>query len=75
MVASGDDELNGAWVGIECGRALDGVEGGDATAGAGADVDEASATAKGGGDEIDGARDLGQDAGYGESDGGVFGVH
>ena len=37
-------------VGIECGRALDGVEGGDASAGAGADVDEASALAKGGGD-------------------------
>ncbi len=71
--ASGDDEVRSR-IGVEGGRALDGVEGGDAAAGSGADVDEASAAAESGGDLIDGAGDLGQGAGYGGGDGGVFGV-
>src|SRR6202030_1374956 len=68
------DELNGAWVGVEGGGTLDGVEGGDASAGSGSDVDEAPTAAEGGSDEIDGTRDLRQSAGHGEGDGDVFGV-
>src|SRR6202023_2183239 len=66
---------DGAGVGVESGRTLDSVEGGDASAGSGAHVDEASAAAEGGGDEIDGARNLGKNAGHGESDGEIFGVN
>src|SRR5207253_4771976 len=66
LVASGDDEMDA--VGVEGGKDFDGVEGGDASAGTGADVDEASAAAEGGGDLIDGAGDLRQGAGYGEGD-------
>src|ERR1700693_5045054 len=70
--ASGDDEVDA--VGVECGLALYGIEGGDTAAGSGAHVDEACAIAKGVGDLIDGAGNLGQDAGYGLGDPGVFGV-
>ena len=45
LVASRDDELHRARIGVEGGWAFDGVERGDATAGSGADVDEASAVA------------------------------
>ncbi len=72
--ASGDKELDGAGTDVECRRTLGGVEGSDASAGAGADVDEASAFAEGGGYEIDGAGDLGKSTRHGESDRGIFGV-
>ena len=73
--ASGHDELHGARVGVESGRDFGGVEGAEAAAGSGADVDEASAVADAGGDDVDGAGDLRQGAADGGGDGGVFVVH
>jgi hypothetical protein len=61
-------------IGVECGHALGSVEGGNAPAGPGADVDEASAPAEGGSNEIDRARDLRQGAGYGQRDSSIFSV-
>jgi hypothetical protein len=61
-------------VGVEGGLTFDSVESGDAAAGSGADVDEASTAAEGGGDLIDGASDLRQSARYCEAYGGIFGI-
>src|SRR5258708_2631296 len=72
FVASGDDEVDAIRVGGREG--LDGVEGGDAGAGAGAAVDEVPPVAKSGGELFDGAGDLREGTGYGEGDGGVFSV-
>ena len=71
---SSDEELHGAASDVESGRALGGIEGGDASAGAGADVNQASTLAESGGNEVDGAGNLRQGAADGESDGGVFSV-
>ena len=54
------------------GRALGGVERGDAAAGAGADVDETAAVAQGAGDGVDDDGDLGQRLLDGGCDLGVF---
>lgn len=70
---SGDKEVNA--VCVEGGEDFDGVEGGDASAGSGAYVDEASTAAERGGNLVDGVANLRQDAGYGEGDGGVFGIN
>ena len=56
--AAGDDELHHARADVKGGRAFDGVEGGDASAGAGADVDETPALGERRGDQIDRLRDL-----------------
>jgi hypothetical protein len=72
--SAGDDELDQLRIGVKGGRAFGGVERGDASAGAGADIDEASAIGERGGDEIDGSGDLRQSALYGRGDLGVFGV-
>jgi hypothetical protein len=48
--AARDDELNDAWIDVKRGRTFDRIEGGDPSAGAGADIDEATALASAGGD-------------------------
>ena len=70
--ASGNNELDRPWIGIKGGAAFRGVEGSDASAGAGADVDEASTFAQRGGDLVDSASDLRQGTLHGSGDGGVF---
>ncbi len=70
--ASGHDVLHGARIGVERGRNFGGVESADAAAGSGADVDEASALAEPGDDDVDGARDLRQGAADRRGDGGIF---
>lgn len=59
---------------IKGGRNFDGIEGGDASAGPGADVDEAPSAAEDGDEEIDGAGNLRKRAGDRTGDGCVFGV-
>src|SRR5262249_55870273 len=73
--ASSHDVLHGAGVSIEGWRNLGGVESSETSAGAGADVDEASALAESGGDYVDGARDLRQSAMDGRGYGGIFVIH
>src|SRR6267142_2616219 len=58
--SAGNDELNVFRTGIECGWALGGVEGGKASAGARAYVDQAAALAESLGDHVDGLGDMGQ---------------
>ena len=70
--ASGHDVLHGARIGVEGGRDLGGVESAEAAAGSRADVDQASAVAKSGDDDVDGAGDLRQSAPHGGGDGRVF---
>src|SRR4029077_15890196 len=53
--ASGNNELDGPWIGIKGGAAFGGVEGGNASASAGAHVDEASTLVQRGGDLVDSA--------------------
>lgn len=74
FITSGDDELNHARRDIESGRAFDGIEGGDSTAGAGAYVDQAASAGKRVSYEINCERDLRQSALYGRGDLCVFGV-
>ena len=71
---AGDDVLDLGGIGIEGGWDFCGVQGADAAAGAGADVDEASTFAELRSDEVDGAADLGDGAANGGRDLGVFGV-
>jgi hypothetical protein len=61
-------------VDIKSGRTFDCVERGDASAGAGADIDQASALGERGGDQLDCLRDLRQSALHGGCDLGVFTV-
>ncbi len=72
--AARDDELDHARVDIKGGRTLDGIERGDASAGAGADVDQASTLGERRGDQIDRLRDGPQSALHGGSDLGIFSV-
>src|ERR1019366_6178930 len=72
--AAGDDELPDARADVKGGWAFDGVEGGNASAGAGADVDEAPALRERRGDQIDCLRDLPQSLLHGTSDLGIFAV-
>ena len=71
---AGDDELDHARVDVKGGRTFDGVKGGDASAGAGADVDKASALRKGRRDQVDRLRDLPERALHSAGDLGVFTV-
>ena len=73
--AAGDYELDHARVDVKGGRTFDGVEGGDASAGAGAYVDEASALGERRGNQIDGLRDLPESALHGGRDLGIFSVN
>jgi hypothetical protein len=72
--SAGDDELDEVRVRVKCGRAFGGVERGDASAGAGAYVEEASTLGEGSGNEINGLGDLRECALHGGSDLGVFGI-
>ena len=72
--ASGHDVLHGARIGVERGRDFRSIESANAAAGSGAHVDEASALAKSGDDDVDGAGDLRQSAGDRGGDGGVLAV-
>ena len=70
--AAGHDVLHLGGRGGVGGRALGGVERGDAAAGAGADVDEAAAVAQGAGDGVDDHGDLREGLFDGGGDLGVF---
>ncbi len=70
--ATGHDVLDLGWGGGEGGGTLGGVEGGDASTGAGADVDETAAVAERSGDGVDDDGDLGQRLLDGCGDLGVF---
>ncbi len=70
--AAGHDVLDLRGCGGEGGWALGGVERGDASAGAGADVDETAAVAEGSGDGVDDDGDLGQRLLDGGGDLGIF---
>ncbi len=72
--ASRHDVLHDARIGIEGGRDLGSVEGAETAAGSGADVDEASALAESGDDDVDGAGDLRKGAADCCGDGCVFAV-
>src|SRR5260370_41070432 len=69
--ASGNNELDGPWIGIEGGAAFGGVEGGDASASACADVDQASTFAQRGRNLVDSASDLRQGTLHGRGAAGV----
>ena len=66
--------MDHARIDIKSGRTLDGVECSDASAGAGADVDEASTLGERRGNQIDSLRDGSQSALHGGSDLGIFSV-
>ena len=70
--ASGHDELHGAGIGVEGGRDFRGVESAETAAGAGADVDEASAMTEARGDHVNGTGDLRQCAADCGGNGRVF---
>src|SRR5579864_5665784 len=71
---AGNDVLHEAGRSGEGGRNFGSVEGADAPAGAGADVEKPSALAEMGGHEVDGAGDLRQRVLDGGGDFGVFGI-
>ena len=72
--AAGDYELDHARVHVKGGRTFDGVEGGDASAGAGAYVDQTPALGECRGDQIDRLRDLPESALHGGGNLGIFSV-
>ena len=74
LLSARDDELDQARIEIKGGRTFDGVERGDASAGAGADVDEAAALGERRGNQIDGLRDLREGALDCSGDLGIFTV-
>src|SRR4029077_19422419 len=72
--AAGDYELDHARIDIKGGRTFDGVEGGDAPAGAGAHIDQTPALGERGGDQVDGLPNWPESALHGGSNLGIFRV-
>src|ERR1700687_3362870 len=72
--SASDDELDRTGVDIEGGRTFDGVESRNASAGAGAYVNEATALRERGCDQVDRLRDLRERALHGGRDLGIFTV-
>lgn len=73
--ASGDDALDLVGVSAKCGRAFAGVKHAEPAAGAGADVEEASAASQGAHDPVNGALEVGAFAQQGGRDESIFVQH
>jgi hypothetical protein len=71
---AGDDELDHTRVHVKGGRTFDGVESGDASAGASAYVEEAPAFGERRGDQLDGLRNLPESSLHGGRNLGIFSI-